>query len=251
MIHIDWQDTVALVRMEHGKANAFDVDLSIGLRDELSALERSAAAIVLTGTAGIFSAGVDLFKVLDGGEDYLDSFLPALGEVLLAVFEWPRPVVAAINGHAIAGGCILACACDYRVMAEGPGRIGVPELSVGVPFPTAALEILRYAVPSVALQRLIFSGRVCPADEGLEVGLVDEVVGDDLLIARALEVAAKLAAVPGRSFEVAKRMLRRPTLERIRELAPGADGDVLEAWRQPESQAAIRAHLDRSIRRMR
>src|SRR5207248_2211327 len=105
--------------------------------------QSSARAAVLIGEERIFSAGVDLLRVLDGGRPYLRNFLPALSAALAAVFSHPKPVVAAINGHAIAGGCILACACDRRLMVRDAGRIGVPELLVGVAFPAVAMEIMR------------------------------------------------------------------------------------------------------------
>src|SRR5579859_4504181 len=94
--------------------------------------DRSVAAILIIGQSQIFSAGVDLLRIVDGGAEYVRRFLPALGESLQAVFAIEKPVVAAVNGHAIAGGCILASAADHRIMARGPGRIGIPELVVGV-----------------------------------------------------------------------------------------------------------------------
>jgi hypothetical protein len=111
-----------------------------------------ARAVVLTGAGSIFCAGVDLFRVVDEGADYVRRFLPSLADVIRKLFMLPKPVVAAANGHAIAGGCILVAACDYRLMARGGGRIGVPELLVGVPFPAIALEILRFALAPERMQ---------------------------------------------------------------------------------------------------
>ena len=93
-------------------------------------------------------------------------------------------MVAAVNGHAIAGGCVIARAADARLMAEGAGRIGVPELLVGVPFPAAALEVVRFAVPREKVQSLIYTGRTLSAEEALGAGLVDEVVAPGALLAR-------------------------------------------------------------------
>ena len=106
-----------------------------------------AKAVVLTGQGKIFSAGVDLLRCSDGGADYVRQFLPALHQLYDAVFFHPKPVVAAINGHAMAGGCVLACCADRRIMARDGGRIGVTELLVGVPFPALAFEIMRCATP--------------------------------------------------------------------------------------------------------
>ena len=100
--------------------------------------------LVITGAGRVFSAGVDLNRVLEGGADYTDRLIPALSDVFDALFCFPGPTVAAINGAAIAGGCVLACACDRRLISPDAG-IGAAELRVGVPFPVAALEVMRYA----------------------------------------------------------------------------------------------------------
>src|SRR5688572_29780509 len=124
MIHREVQNGVTVLRMEHGKVNAVDTDLCNELSEHF---RKDARAIVLTGTGSTFSADVDLLKVLDGGTDYIIGFIGALSRALRVLFEFSRPVVAAVNGHAIAGGCIIACCCDHRMMSEGTGRIGVPE----------------------------------------------------------------------------------------------------------------------------
>jgi len=233
MIHREPHGPITVLRMDHGKANAMDVELLDGLSEALAEADASdAQALVLTGTGRIFSAGVDLFRVLDGGAEYLGRFLPALSRALKDLFAFPRPVVAALNGHAIAGGCILACACDHRLMARGAdgsggsggGRIGVPELRVGVPFPSAALEILRFAIPRQHLQEVAYVGRTFSAEDALARGLVDELVDPDSLADRAIEAARNLAAIPPGTFQLSKRQLRRPTLDRLptleRELNP-------------------------------
>jgi enoyl-CoA hydratase len=114
----------------------------------------------LTGTGSIFSAGVDLFRITRDGPDYVRTVVPLLSRVLCKLFAFRMPVVAALNGHAIAGGCVIALAADVRLMAERAGKIGVPELLVGVPFPAAALEVVRFAVPRDKLQSLIYSGEL-------------------------------------------------------------------------------------------
>ncbi len=203
--------------------------------------------MLLTGTGSIFSAGVDLFRVLAGGEEYLAGFLPALARALSTLFTFPRPVVAALNGHAIAGGCILACACDFKVMATGRGRIGVPELRVGVPFPAIALEILRFAVPRQHLQGLTYTGRTFTPEEALERGLVDELVAPEGLRARALAAARELAAVPAATFELTKRQLRDPAVARVAALGERIDAEVAAAWSRPETHRVIRDYLDRTL----
>lgn len=248
MIHREDRGAVAILRMEHGKAQALDTELLTALDGALRDLEEERPdAVVLTGTGAIFSAGVDLFRILDGGADYLDSFLPALGRGVRRLFAFPRPVVAAVNGHAIAGGCILACAGDLKVMAEGDGRIGVPELRVGVPFPVAPLEVLRFAVPPQHLQKLAYVGRTYGARDALGWGLVDELVPPERLLERAVEAAGELAAIPAASFELTKAHLRRPTLERMDRLGPEVDPRVAELWAHPDVHDHIREYVERTI----
>ncbi|HYR16862.1 MAG TPA: enoyl-CoA hydratase/isomerase family protein, partial [Mycobacterium sp.] len=138
---VELADGVTIVRIDHPPVNAFD----LGQVDDAVATVRSIKGpIVLTGAGSCFSAGVDLRAIIDGGPDHTDRFLTAIAAAFLAVFDHPAPVVAAINGHAIAGGCVLAMAADVRLMSGG--LIGLSEVAVGVPFPVAALEICRYAM---------------------------------------------------------------------------------------------------------
>jgi enoyl-CoA hydratase len=132
------------------------------------------------------------------------------------VFNCPLPVVAAVNGHAIGGGCVLACCADVRVMADGDGQIGLAELRVGVPFPRAALEIVRYAVGGVWARRLALGGQTYRPQQAAELGLVDEVVPADELFERAKTAARTLAEQsPADTFTVTKAQLHRDAIERI------------------------------------
>lgn len=252
MIGVEERDGIVVLRLEHGKASALDLELTEALGREIDAAAGSAArAVVLGGRGSIFSAGVDLFRIVGGGEEYVREFLPALVDTLTRLFALEKPVVAAVNGHAIAGGCILAAACDYRIMAAGSGRIGVPELLVGVPFPAIALEIMRFAVGSGRLQALVYRGASVEPPEALERGLVDEVVDARALEARALEVAAQLAAIPAGAFAATKRQLRREALARAA-AGPGSEGDErIASWAAPETHERIRDYLARTVRRAR
>src|SRR3990170_4721879 len=113
-------------------------------------------AVIVTGSGSSFSAGVDLYRVVNDGPEYGRRFLPVLDAFLHAALPFPKPMVAAINGHAIAGGCILAAACDHRIMAEGNGGIGIPELAVGVPFPPLPVQIMSARLADGPLRDLVF-----------------------------------------------------------------------------------------------
>lgn len=242
MICQESRGSVTVLRLEHGKANAVDTELARALGERLRTLESSPDPLVLTGTGSIFSAGVDLFRVLDGGRTYLEGFMPAFRDVLIELFRFPRPVVAALNGHAIAGGCILACACDHRIMGDAVGRIGVPELQVGVPFPVHALEILRFVIPRQRFQGAVYGGRTYAPADAVEVGLVDEVVPQADVLERACEHAARLGAIPTRSFALTKELVRRPALAHIRSVS--VEQAMLDVWDSDEVRGAIQGYMD-------
>ncbi len=240
MIYREDRNEVAVLRMEHGKVSALDLEMLLEFRSRLDELQREPRrAVILTGTGSSFSAGVDLYRLLEGGREYLDRFLPALDAALRQLYEFPRPVVAAVNGHAIAGGCIIACACDFRLMSAG--RIGVTELLVGVPFPALPLEIIRASVAPQHFQSILYTGRTYTPPEALHVGLVDEVVQDEALLDRACDVARRLAAISPRAFEITKSQIRR--------YGRDLDAAILETWTCPETRAAIEAYLEKTIRR--
>ena len=244
MIERERNNHVLTLRLAHGKANAMDLELCEALIRELREAEASdARAVILTGTGSIFCAGVDLFRMTNEGAKYVERFFPALRDSLHALFTFPKPIIAAVNGHAIAGGCLLTAACDYRLMSAG--KIGVPELLVGVPFPAVAIEILKFACGRDA-QSLIYSGRTVTPDDARLAGLIDEIVAPDFLHARANHVARELAAIDGRNFAITKKQLRGDTLARINKITP-LDADAVKMWSAPEVHDHIRDYLAKTV----
>lgn len=248
MIHESQADGIVTLRLAHGKASALDLDLTDALAAALETLAGTRArGLVLTGTAGIFSAGVDLFKLVKGGPDYVAHFLPSLDYMFETLFMFPAPVVAAVNGHAIAGGCILACACDRRLMTTGAARIGVPELKVGVPFPPLVVEIMRAGIAPPYFNELMYVGRTYEPSDALARGIVDELSAPEDLASRAHALAAELAATPAASFTLTKRAMRLPCLDRARRVMDANREALMAAWSSAETHAAIRAYLEKTL----
>ncbi len=246
MIDIKAVEAVQVLTLSSGPVNAQDVELL----DELTSAVRDlghadAGALVVTGAGRAFSAGVDLNRVVDGGAGYTDRLVPALSAAFEAMFSYPGPTVAAINGAAIAGGCVLACACDRRLI--GPeAQIGAAEVRVGVPFPVAALEVMRYACGDHA-EEVLLGGRTYRGSEAVARGLAHRVVADDLLEVAVAE-ASDLGGIPAGAYPQTKTQLRAPTLARIRE-GGAIDDEVRQMWGADETLQRIAAYVERLRRR--
>ncbi|HZQ79495.1 MAG TPA: enoyl-CoA hydratase/isomerase family protein [Acidimicrobiia bacterium] len=238
---------VTLVRFDHGRVSALDLEFLLALRSELAALAETDAALVLTGTGSAFSAGVDLVRMLDGGADYAADFIPALVGAFDDLFAYRRPVVAAVNGHAVAGGCIIACCADHRFMADGRGRIGIPEQLVGVPFPAIALAAVRYVVGDGGAVDLANSGVTLLPGEAKARGLVDEVVPEAELLDRAIAKAEALAAIPPVTFAHTKRSLRDRFWTEVETTGRQRDAEMLEGWKSPAVHAAIADYVKKTL----
>jgi len=236
---VERRSSVTVVRLRHGKVNALDLELLRALTAVMRDLDGN-EAVVITGAGFAFSAGVDLNRIVAGGKPYVQEFLPALSEAFLAVFEHPGPVLAAVNGHAIAGGCVIAAACDLRMMSLG--KIGLAELSVGVPFPVSAMEILRHAI-GPAVGHLVLTAALLDASQARSIGLVHEVTGPDVLLDAAIDRAEQMARVPAEVFAFSKLQLQQPARDRIAARS-GDDEAVLATWSSDRTRDAIARYLD-------
>ena len=250
MIDTQIVDGVAVVTMRHGKVNALDIEFCEALATRFKELAASpdVKAVVLTGQGKAFSAGVNLLRLSEGGADYVRQFMPSLHKSFEAVFFHPKPVVAAVNGHAIAGGCVLACCGDRRVMARASGRVGVTELLVGVPFPVLAFEIMRAAVPPRYLAEVLYGGATYEPDAAIERGFIDELAEPAELLEDACAIAQELAALSPPAFARTKAQIRQSAADRV-ETGAAAEKAVSDIWAAPETLSYIRAYVERTLKK--
>jgi enoyl-CoA hydratase len=248
MIRRERLGAIEVVRLAKPPVNAMDLELTRALDRALVEIEAGdARAVVLTGEGRSFSAGVDLVRLVREGAAYAREFVPAMEACFRRLFAFPRPVVAAINGHAIAGGCILAMASDQRVFARGTHTIGVPELVVGVPWPVLPLAIVRYAMPGQRGAELVNSGRTIDPSAAHAIGLVEELAAPEGLLSAALARAEHLASIPSESFRMAKHLMRAPTLERVDLAQRELGAAIAAAWAAPATAERIRAYMERTV----
>jgi enoyl-CoA hydratase len=244
------ENGIAVVDLRHGKANAIDIEFCKALKKEFKRLAKSdVKAVVLTSSGKIFSAGVDLIRAAEGGRKYLRAIVTAIDEMYEEIFFFPKPVVAAINGHAIAGGCVLACCADYRVLANGAGRMGVTELLVGLPFPPFAFEVLRATTAPMHFPKFTASGETFDTGGAIANGFADEAVSADRLMTRALEKAEQLAAIRPEAFAVNKLHTRAPAKQFLRNDRSGLEKKIMKVWTSPEAAENIRAYVARTFKK--
>jgi enoyl-CoA hydratase len=229
-------DGVSIVRFDHPPVNALDLDL---LDDVIVTMRGLDGPVVLTGAGRCFSAGADLPAVVAGGAEYTDRYMTSLSAAFLAVFDHPAPVVAAINGHAIAGGCVFAMATDIRLMSAG--TIGLTELAVGAMFPMSALEICRHAMGASATQAALGAGTV-DVSAAAALGWVDEVVTADELVPRAATLARELGEYAPAAYAVTKEQLHRPARTAI-DAGTDTDEVVRASWMSAETRARMTAYM--------
>lgn len=244
---IEERQDLTLLRVGTAGVNALDLEHLAGLREGCARAAERGLPVVLTGNGQVFSAGVDLKRLSEGGPKYAAEFLPALRRTFGLLLGLEVPVVAAIEGHAIAGGLLLALACDRRLGATGGYRLGAPELGVGVPYPVLAYELLRDAVPANHLDALSWGAALVEPERGLEIGLVDELHAPGDLLDAAAKAALRLGALPGPTFRLHKRLARAPLFARVA-ASTALDQEITEAWCGPEVLGAVASYVERTLK---
>lgn len=218
-VAITESDGVAVLAVNRPPANAMNVEL---LGELVEAVDRVEAdpprALVLSGREGFFSGGADLKAVPGYGADEQRQMVQGINAMALGVYGLPFPVVGAITGHAIAGGLVLALCTDIRI-ASSAGRYGLTEVKVGVPYPQAAIGVVRAELAPHAARLLAFGNQLVGAAECHRLGVFDEILEPAAVLPRALEVAREIASFPVDVYARTKRDLRGPTLDAVRAAA--------------------------------
>jgi len=237
-MRIERNGEVALIRLENGKANAIGPSFLDRLEALLGQLGDARAAVI-TGQGSAFSAGLDLPTLVDLDRVRMRAFVLRFETVMMRVFELPIPLVAAVNGHAVAGGCVLALQADVRIGADREARIGLNETQLGIGLPSLVVETLRWQVPGPSLAVLALEGRLVSPREAVQLGVLHELAPEAELLPRALQRASSLAALPPAGIRMVKESLRRPAAAVARANA-AADADRwLDTWFSHDSQKRL------------
>jgi enoyl-CoA hydratase len=203
------------IKLDDGKANAIERQFLTDLHEALDAAERDAGGVVIEGRDGRFCAGFDLRAIPAMDLETLQGFFLDFIRTMVRIFVFPRPVVCAIGGHAIAGGAILALTADRRIMADGAFQIGLREVAIGIPLPMFGCEFAQAVLPRSSLVGAVLCGELYTPQQAVGCGMVDRVVPPEELAEAALATARAMAAIPRDAFATTKGLLRREHRERI------------------------------------
>jgi enoyl-CoA hydratase len=219
---------VATIQMDDGKVNVVSPAMikSIGLA--LDRARTDQAAVVLTGRAGTFSAGFDRNVLLGGSEAAVEMLVGGF-KLTERILSFPRPVVVACTGHALAMGAFLALAADYRLGARGPFKIGANEVAIGLTMPRFPTELCKLRLAPTYLQRSVLNAEIYDPETAVAAGFLDRVVSSEELVATAQQVAGELAKLPAHAFAQTKLRLREDALVRLRKATEQDGADFLGA----------------------
>lgn len=242
-VEIERQGSLAILRLKKARGNAIDEPLAQALLDATAALgadDGVRGVLLASGHPKLFCPGLDLVALVDYERGDLERFFTRFEEASRALYALEKPMVAAVAGAAVAGGCILALTADHRVLREG-SPIGLNEVRVGLPLPGWVVTLLGSAVPPAALTRVALLGLNHVDQEAVDAGLVHEVQPADGFESAALARLEELASRDSFAFGTTKAHIRAPSLARMVELGAPSCAQFLDAWFAPAAQEKIRA----------
>ena len=216
LLSYELADQIATITMDDGKANVMSEQMQAELGAALDRAEADRAVVLLTGRARIFSGGYDL-GMFGRTRDELVRTLRAGGGLVERILGFPRPVIAACNGHAIAQGAFLLLACDVRIGAAGEFKIGLNEVVNGLTIPWYAIEVSRFRLTPPWFNHATTTGTLYPPTDALAAGFLDRIVDHSEVVASAREEAKRLTAINMTAHYGTKQRVRGHVLKVIRE----------------------------------
>lgn len=231
-INVTKESGITTVTMSRGKVNAINeafID-ELGMVFNELAADTETKSVILTGAGKFFSFGFDIPEFLNYSKSDFARYLKKFCAVYAQMFLFPKPLIGAINGHATAGGCILALACDFRIMVTGKAKIALNELNIGASIFAGCVGMLQSAVGMRNAEKVLLTGAMYPAEEAQCIGLVDGVSSEEALMAEAKKIADELSRKNPDAFKTLKNLLRKPAAERFIRSEEDSIFDFIAIW---------------------
>jgi 3,2-trans-enoyl-CoA isomerase len=231
-INVSKESGITTVTMCRGKVNAINeafVDELGAVFDGLAA-DTDTKAVILTGAGKFFSFGFDIPELLTYSKNDFTRYLKKFCALYAQMFLFPKPVIGALNGHATAGGCILALTCDVRIMVTGKAKIALTELNIGAAIFSGCVGMLKSAVGLRNAEKVLLTGTMYPAGDARRIGLIDIVTSEETLMAEAKEIANEFSQKNPDAFKTLKKLLRRPEAKCFGRSEEDSIRDFIEIW---------------------
>ncbi len=214
-IHISKNNGIAMITLNRGKVNALNQAYVEQIKKCLEDLENDpeVQSVIVTGDGKFFSFGFDIPEFLSYSKESFIRYLIKFSSLYNYMFLFPKPLVAALNGHTIAGGCMLAIACDYRIMTSGKARISLNEIAFGSSVFAGSVDILKFCTGQRNAETILYSGAMYSAEEAKLLGLIDQVAASENLLDDAIKIARYFAKKDSAAFRSIKRHIRKPVAD--------------------------------------
>lgn len=240
------KDKLAIITLNRGKSNSLNREMVTELNDMLESIENddNIGGVLITGRENFFSAGLDLIELYHYSEEEAKSFWHLFLKFAARITAFKKPLVAAINGHSPAGGCVIALACDARVMAEGKYIIGLNEVPVGIIVPHSIFKLYAFWLGNASAYKNILAGKLFSPEEALAVGLVDELVKPESILTAAERKVRTFMAFEANTWQQSKINVRRDLIA-IMDADQTADLDImLKQWWSQSTRAILKSLID-------
>ena len=209
------ENDISIIKLDDGKANAFSHDMLSQVNDLLKKVPRDSGALVITGREGLFSGGFDLKTLATGDMEKITKMVQLGYRLLLELFSFDRPIVAAVSGHSIALGLFVTCSADYRIAIDGKYVCQANEVRNNMDIPPQIMEILKARVNKKYFYPAVYHSDTYSVQDSIEVGYIDEVVSEDQFMERVMEKAKELATLPHPFYANTKKTAQDDVRQKI------------------------------------
>ena len=243
MLKITIKQKIAVIKLNNKVTNAIGPKLVSELRaklHEMSSDDEIRAIILTSANTKFFSIGLNIPELYEYSKEKFTQFYTAFNELCMEIYTYPKPTIAMINGHAIAGGCILALCCDYRFMPQERKLMGLNEIKLGVPVPYPALHILDNMIGSEHTKDFVYMGEFHPPESLLEIGIIDEIIPPDELFEYSLDRCQSLGKNPSLAFAKIKLDLRMPVIAQIKTEINSHILSFVDSWYSHETRVLLK-----------
>jgi len=248
LIKAEYHDNVTVLRLNREITNAINLTLVNALAGKLKETRKNPnvlGCVIASSNEKFFSIGFDIPELIKLSKEDFREFYHSFNQLCIDLYTFPKPMIAAITGHAVAGGCILALCCDYRFIAKGNKLMGLNEIKLGVPIPYPADRILYELVGYRNARDIVDTGEFFPPEKLLDMGVVDKVFPMEKMLPKAIEKMQSLSTMPHHGFRKIKQNRTEKVVTQIRHALGEKENIFIECWYSQETRQLLREAIEK------